>query len=226
MNKLTRVIDVYFAFVHQPWTSQRWHTQLQRIPKNLQSQVLGFRRWQDQHMALMGKLLLLEGLKSQGYGADCLERVEVDENGRPFIADGVDFNISHSGGAVLCAISRHAKVGIDVEVLRCLQPDHFTLCMTHQQIEAFHRAADPAKALLELWVAKESVAKANGVGLGIDFRKMICSPQSILIDETVYQLYPLDLDPAYLCCVATTLTQCQIKLHHCASLEADDVSVA
>jgi len=143
MDQSTQVIDVFYGFVNKPWSQAQWLRQLHRLPQSLQNKVLRFRRWQDRHMSLMGKLLLLEGLKSQGLGADCLEKLEIDENERPFIAGAVDFNISHSGGAVVCALTDQAKVGIDVELLRWVQPDHFTLCMTPQQIESFHQASYP-----------------------------------------------------------------------------------
>lgn len=213
MDQPIEVVDVYYGFVNQPWSQAVWLKQLQHLPQSLQDKVLRFRRWQDQHMALLGKLLLLEAMMAQGQDEDCLERLEIDEMDRPFIAGAADFNISHSGGAVVCAVSHHARVGIDVELLRWLKPDNFTLCMTHQQIESFHSAADPSKALLEMWVAKESVAKAYGVGLGTDFRKMICSPQSITVNQNLYHLHPISLDSAYLCCVATPMAQCQIQLH-------------
>lgn len=214
MNQSTQVIDVFYGFVNQPWSQEQWLTQLQRLPRVLQDKVLRFRRWQDQHMSLMGKLLLLEAMMVQGQGPDCLEQLEVDENNRPYIADAADFNISHSGGAVVCAVANQATVGIDVELLRWLQPDNFTLCMTHQQIEMFHLAGDPSKELLKMWVAKESVAKAYGVGLGTDFRKMICSAESIKVDQNLYHLHPLQFDSEYLCCVATSSSQCEIQLHH------------
>jgi 4'-phosphopantetheinyl transferase len=219
MSQSTDVVDVYHGFVNQPWSPTVWRKQLQRLPQSLQNKVLRFRRWQDQHMALLGKLLLLEAMMAQGQGEDCLERLEVDEMDRPFIAGAADFNISHSGGAVVCAVSHHAKVGIDVELLRWLKPDNFTLCMTLQQIESFHLAADPAKALLEMWVAKESVAKAYGVGLGTDFRKMICSAESITLNKNLYHLHHLSLASTYLCCVATPMAQCQIQLHPCCTVD-------
>jgi len=214
MDQSTQVIDVFYGFVNKPWSQAQWLRQLHRLPQSLQNKVLRFRRWQDRHMSLMGKLLLLEGMKSQGLGSDCLEKLEIDENERPFIAGAVDFNISHSGGAVVCALSDQAKVGIDVELSRWVQPDNFTLCMTPQQIESFHQASDPPQELLKMWVAKESVAKAYGVGLGTDFRRMTCSPESITVDHNLYHLHPIQFDSAYICCVATPLYPCQIRLHH------------
>lgn len=218
MDKKIEVVNVYFAFVNQPWSQDDWLSQLQRLPQRLQDQVLRFRRWQDQHMALLGKLLLLEAMVAHGGEADCLERLEVDENGRPFIANAADFNLSHAGGAVVCALSKNARVGIDVELLRSLEPDHFTLCMTPQQIESFHSTTDPSRALLELWVAKESVAKAKGLGLGTDFRRMICSTESITMNQDQYYLYPLELHSAYLCCVASPYKCCEIHLHPCCDV--------
>ncbi|OEU71713.1 MAG: hypothetical protein BA874_05600 [Desulfuromonadales bacterium C00003068] len=207
------VIDVYYGFVNQPWSQTVWLKQLQRLPQSLQDKVLRFRRWQDQHMALLAKLLLLQGLVARGEGGDCLERFEIDDCGRPYILGAADFNLSHSGGAVVCAISRYGKVGVDVELSRSLEPDHFTLCMTPQQIESFHQADDPSQALLQLWVAKESAAKAKGVGLGFDFRKMICSPERITMNQDHYALHALDIHSAYLCCVATPYSQCKIHRH-------------
>ena len=47
-----------------------------------------------------------------------LEGLEYTGFGRPYLPNGPDFNISHSGRRAVCIIARHGKAGIDLEEIR------------------------------------------------------------------------------------------------------------
>jgi 4'-phosphopantetheinyl transferase len=93
-------------------------------------------------------------------------RVEEPEVGR-----SLSFNLSHTAGLIVCAITAHRDVGIDVEAVdrRC----------EIEQIARRYFAAAEADALLELpppsrrerffeyWTLKEAYLKARGAGLSL-----------------------------------------------------------
>ena len=80
------------------------------------------------------------------------------DNGKPWLPDGPYFNISHSGGLVLLAVSDLGEIGCDVE----------SLARPLRNPEAMRRKialpGEEGIPLLTLWVKKEAVFKAGGPG--------------------------------------------------------------
>lgn len=86
------------------------------------------------------------------------EDIRVHDNGKPYLPGGPFFNISHADGMVLLAVSELGEIGCDVERIdRPLRNE-----------EAIRRKiAQPGEEdvpLLTLWVKKEAVFKAGGLG--------------------------------------------------------------
>ncbi|PTT82848.1 ACP synthase 2 [Pelomonas sp. HMWF004] len=114
-------------------------------------------------------------------GMDGLPALEVAESGACHVLGigGVHVSISHSAGAVACAVSG-LPVGVDVESL--LQPrDHLALAeIVHSPAQREQLAAAPgdaAAAFLQLWTLKEAWLKARERGL--DFALM----RSLVVDD-------------------------------------------
>lgn len=86
--------------------------------------------------------------------------------GKPKLAGGPEFNMSHSAGSSAVAVSADA-VGIDIE-----HPDRIVnarglASRYFQKDEALvvERSLDPRRAFLEFWVRKEAIAKLTGEGI-------------------------------------------------------------
>ena len=99
------------------------------------------------------------------------------KGGKPFLADppvpGLDFNLSHSGALVACAISTQGPVGVDVEVWDRPLPAADLARQWFTPAEAAWVARDPDRArlrFLALWTLKEACLKLTGQGLagGLD----------------------------------------------------------
>ena len=80
-------------------------------------------------------------------------------NGKPYVAGLAQFSIAHAGAWVLCAMSSHGAVGVDIEPLRALAalPRWHGVFDEHER-----RAARSASAALLIWTAKEAALKAAG----------------------------------------------------------------
>jgi 4'-phosphopantetheinyl transferase len=101
------------------------------------------------------------------------------EHGKPEVGgsaagERLRFNLSHSGGLVVCAVIRELDIGVDVECT--------TRRRRHEEIaERFFGAAEvealralPAQErkarFLEIWTLKEAYLKAGGSGITIPLR--------------------------------------------------------
>ncbi len=101
----------------------------------------------------------------------------VKEHGKPYAKDlPVDFNISHSGDMVVCAVD-YKPVGIDIEQIRpidltvakriCTDEELFYL-FGHTPTEQDFTYTTDTKTLtrfFELWTAKEAYGKCIGEGI-------------------------------------------------------------
>lgn len=82
---------------------------------------------------------------------------------------GLDFNLSHTGGLIVLAIARNIDIGVDVEQIGCTEVLDVDLFLSPVEATAWN-ALPPnqrTERFFELWTLKESYIKARGVGLQI-----------------------------------------------------------
>lgn len=151
------------------------------VAKERRERISRFYHWQDATRCLLAELLaryavgLTLGcpMKSIAFGST--------EYGKLFLPSAPDlhFNLSHSGAWVLCALSDRV-VGADVEEIKEAFPELVAACFSVEEqrdINALN-GEDRKSLFYALWTAKESYAKALGLGLGLDFRQYSMSPLS------------------------------------------------
>jgi 4'-phosphopantetheinyl transferase len=91
--------------------------------------------------------------------------------GKPYIADGsiCHFNLSHSGGMALIALSSQCEVGVDIELTTDLEmapelaAQHF--CADELSEWSALPAALRMDSFYKVWTRKEACVKATGWGL-------------------------------------------------------------
>lgn len=96
---------------------------------------------------------------------------ECGEHGKPRLAGAaLEFNLAHSGGALLVALSRDQVVGVDLEGPRRVRSVLELARRWFHADEATALTALPVSlqqsAFLRLWTCKEAVLKAHGRGIG------------------------------------------------------------
>lgn len=122
-----------------------------------------YRQSIDQYQFVLGRLLLGWGLGQRERSLDELADLQLEEGGKPFL-EGLSFSIAHSSGVVACAFSAPQALGLDVEVPRSLNRQHFRHCFT--QVEWMDIESDDSlMTFYHYWTAKEAVLKARGWGL-------------------------------------------------------------
>ena len=117
------------------------------------------------------------------------------EFGKPFLSDcsrpRLAFNVSHSNGMAVFAISGADCVGVDLELVRSL-PDLDLLmnqCLTVCEIASVRSlsVASQSKQFLRYWTCKEAYLKALGTGLnrGMDSLRVSLTPSGPHFRATV-----------------------------------------
>ena len=197
------MIDLLYTKITQPLPAGLWQKYMDSLPKSLQKENAKFLRWQDRHAHLIGKLLLIEGLRPQGFQADILSQLQYNNYGRPFLNWEMDFNISHSGPYVVCALSKNIRLGIDVEEKTHLDFKDFDNIMTEEQWIHIKESADPLHTFYTYWTIKESVIKADSRGLSIPLLSILVKGNTVECDGQIWYLKILHLGEDVCACLAT-----------------------
>jgi 4'-phosphopantetheinyl transferase len=210
-GRLGRAIPVHVWAVELPEGPRAIHELEQRLqtsdellvgpdPRLVADRVRSLVGW----AALRG---LIAEVTATDPGAVSLER---DAHGR-LLAPGhpaLRASISHSGGSVLCAVVA-TEVGVDVEPDSRPEADehlaqHVCTPSERQWLET-QRPDRRQAALIRLWVRKEALAKALGVGLAlpmgrVDVRRRV--PTVDGVPQRAWSLHDLGTPMGYLTAVA------------------------
>jgi 4'-phosphopantetheinyl transferase len=174
----------------------------------------------DRRRSIVGRgyLRLLLG-RILGAPPETIELV-CDEFGKPCLSESstaLQFNLSHSGNAILIAIARNREVGIDVEKIRTdLALDEIAArFFSANECKTLFSLAGPARhlAFFTCWTRKEAYVKARGVGLSMPLDRFDVSfltnerPRLLVtrddpLEAERWRLAALDLSPEYVATLA------------------------
>src|SRR3954471_20772521 len=111
------MIKLFFSNYRNRLNEADFFKYLNLIPEEIKNRILRLKRWEDRQASLYGKLLLKKGLEELGLDSGLIH-LKYTKYGRPYLEHNPDFNISHSDGYVVCAISTDSKIGIDIEEVK------------------------------------------------------------------------------------------------------------
>ncbi|MCX6181726.1 MAG: 4'-phosphopantetheinyl transferase superfamily protein [Bacteroidetes bacterium] len=179
---------IYWCNVDQfPDTIQK-EKMMDQLPVFLQKNIKEYKNERDFARSLIGKSLLRKGLEKLGKSHLMLE-IERNNFGRYVCPKGeVDFNISHSGNAVVVAFETEGKVGIDIQEKSkgsLLIAERF---FAEEEVEWMKKQKDFNHAFTHVWTRKEAVVKATGTGIRIALNSFL-----VLNDELEMQGEPFYL---------------------------------
>ncbi len=142
--------------------------------------------------------------------------IDYGENGKPFYncPSGLHFNISHSAGWSVCAVSR-LPVGIDIEMIQPIDLSIAKECFTENEFMTMTSFADRSVQInyfYTIWTIKESYLKATGSGFSRapdSFGTEIHNNHIFLTGdvESGYSFRPYDFDNVYKLCACGLETQ-------------------
>lgn len=168
---------------------------LKILPDYQIERINSFRNWQDAHASLLGKLLLIEGLKAFNLYLPITD-LAVSPYGKPYIKGSpVNFNISHSGRCVACVISSETAIGLDVEEKKDVNINDFE--SVWNPIEWIDICNGDLNVFYNYWTRKEAIAKADGRGLSIPLNEIHVEGEFGFYEQKAYYFNQPDLSCAY-----------------------------
>jgi 4'-phosphopantetheinyl transferase len=197
---------VYLSYLRmlEPFSTQVFEDYLLQLPSAMQAKVCQFRRWEDSHTALMGKILLKEMASAYFNFPDILDQISYSETKKPIVAGSLSFNSSHSDDMVVCAIGENCRLGVDVEKIVDVDFTHLQDYMTESEWNQIQHAKDPNEDFLKYWTQKEAVIKADGRGLSIPIKEVEIQNSVVTIGPTSWYTLEVNLAKGYACHIASS----------------------
>jgi len=143
-----------------PVVERRW---LERLPAARAAAIARRQSPADRVAALAGVVLLVSCAIERGDATVPLGRLEFPQGGKPSWPGGPDFSISHAAGRAGCAVAPPGiAVGFDLEARGAATGETLRHVARDEELLLYE---DAGLTPTDLWVAKEAVVKAAGVGV-------------------------------------------------------------
>jgi len=146
---------------------------LEFVSEKKRTAMQRYRYPEDALRSLLGEVLARMAICSRLNVANEQLSFGVNDFKKPLLLypEGYDFNISHAGQWVVCALSPF-PVGIDVEYIKPINLEIAESVLDRQEYEWFLHRPIPEKlfSFYRLWTLKESYIKAIGKGLYIPLK--------------------------------------------------------
>jgi 4'-phosphopantetheinyl transferase len=188
-------IDVWCTFLADIDAAGLWRHSAALLDEGERRRARALRRPADRRRHVAARALVRTVLSRYRSSAPQDWRFIADAHGRPQLSPEhqwpeLQFNIAHTAGVVVLAVTAGAAVGVDVETSR-RRTDTVALERYFAPAERAALEALPAAArrrrFFELWTLKEAYLKARGLGLRLSlagFAFEYCAPAGVQIQFT------------------------------------------
>lgn len=191
------MIAIYYHQWSQPFSTEKWTSYFRQMPTDIQERIQRYRKVENKHQLLLGRLLLKTGMHDLGFTDFRLEDLYYDKFNCPKWKNAVHFNIAHSGNVVACAFSRVQPIGLDIEQIRPINLTDFAYILNERDRQHIVKADDPYRAFFKIWTIKEAVTKAIGKGLAIDVQPIYIFEQYALLGDQKWYYQSLDFGEGF-----------------------------
>ncbi len=158
-------VKVFYADVSEYFKEDALISRVSEVNAARQARIERAKRPETKAL-LLGSGLIIPTALERVFGKNDF-KIKISDTGKPCVsdADGVFFNVSHTGKYVLCAVS-DVDVGADIEEIaeaETVMPiaDRF---FTPLERDAISLSPSPAEAFCRLWTLRESYVKMTGKG--------------------------------------------------------------
>jgi 4'-phosphopantetheinyl transferase len=208
------ILPIYSIEYPEPVPDEVLRPLVDRLPAEIRQKAGKYKRWQDAHGCLLGKYLLMTALQERGLPGD-LGELRMTSYGRPYLVDGPDFNISHSGNRVVCVVGDQGRVGIDLEEIRELDIVDFKDQFSEKEWKTIIDSPVPLRTFYHYWTAKEALSKADGRGLNLSLAEdlRIDNFLEIQLGDHHWKIQPVPFSENYACHITSSEPYSDFKMN-------------
>jgi len=204
---MNNIVHIFSIKQEEKLSDEIFQQFLLQIPELFTNEILKYKFWQGAQSSLLGKIILDFGFKFLNLNHS-LHDIKVSVKERPFINNEIDFNISHSGNYIICAISTKAKVGIDIEKHRELKSNIADRYFDKDECNEIETSPNSSKSFFDLWSLKESAIKCDGRGVEVlsatHKQYQAENENTVVCDGVLFHYKQSEIEKNYSCCVCSS----------------------
>ena len=182
------MVEIIVRILHISLIKQNFSFVFSYVNKSRKEKAERFRNEKDQLLSLGAAYLMKKYLPN--------EEIKITDTGKPYLANGPFFNVSHSGEYVVFASFSNSEVGIDIERI-----DENKLDGIRYVLDEEEKKINDSGVLFQIWSNKESLIKCSSNGLkdikkvkGLPLNgKRIINGQSYYTKSVIYNGYSLSV---------------------------------
>lgn len=153
----------------------------------------------------------MKGLEDLSFSTK-IDQLQYSQTSRPSLKGNVDFDISHSGHMVGCAISKEIRLGFDVEKIVKLDISDYKTLFTNEEWQDIITAQDSLYRFYYYWTIMESILKAHGAGLGNTSNLSIINGHEAFLLDSFWEYTSIFLYKGYVCYLSYEKVEVPIKV--------------
>jgi len=210
LNKI--LVTIYVHNFSKPLSSSVFEDYLLQFPNAMGKKIMRYRKWEDRHRALFGKIMLRRGLDEHGLKGFDLKDLTYNKLQKPQLPGAVQFNISHAGNVVICAFNTEGLIGVDVEIIKPIILEDYEFIFDTDTVRQLRQARDQEGAFFEAWTIREAILKAEGSGLTEDAKKIIYKDGAAKFKNQEWFIKPFPVPKQHIAHLATKAPVGTLKL--------------
>ncbi len=201
------MIQLFASAFGEPFSDFQMKKYMNELSPEEQERILQYKNPEDRQRTLLASKMT-SAILERYFDKKHPVQIKRDNMGRPYLCSepawGGDFNLSHSGAWILCAVANSGRVGIDVERIEPIDLSAAAYCFSDDECRRLFRqpAENQLHFFYERWTEKEALAKTVGVGLLETITDLKAEPHSSHTVKWNVKHYCLDRE--YLACLVST----------------------
>lgn len=201
------MIRVYYTQAQveniSPGELENWsRAAVEELPSVKREQILRLRPPLSRFISALGWQLVKFAFRRSAYPDFELSQLRFEEQKKPRWPGKADFNLSHSGSLLACALTDNGLVGIDVEQVRMFKDDARMFEHILSPQETLPPEPGRHELFFQYWTRKEAVIKAEGSSGVWNMAEARLQESHAYYKNTAWHLYPLELVAGYASCIA------------------------
>lgn len=209
------MVNIFYSYLIEENHESLLKNFLPNFSINYQEKIKRYKRWQDAQLSLLGRILLFNGIKEMDMFDFKWDEISYTKFNKPYFENNlVNFNISHSGEIVVCAICNDSEIGIDIEIVTEIEIDCYKSQMTENEWAKIVLSNNKTTSFFNYWTQKEAVMKAHGQGLTIPLNSFEIIDNITDIKDEMFFLKEIKIDKNYKCYIASKNNISKISISH------------
>ena len=198
--KMKNEVIIYYSLAPDKIIAENLKIATPALPDSIRHNFLKYYNHKDQYLSLLGWLMIEKSIRHFDLPAQTITEITTNTFGKP-IHPQFNFNYAHSGNLIVCAASKNLQIGIDIELIKKIDLQEYKSILNRDKIDQIKNETD----FFHYWCKMESIIKADGRGMEIDFNKIVEQNNMAVIEneKTNWYLKEIKTEPHYVSYICT-----------------------